>query len=68
MGRICPKMLGFNGRKRAARIRFDREVRELKAERIDGKPAMFRVHGFAAAFETGTRVWPAVVTFVETAP
>jgi len=65
LGRTCPLLLAYDAKKRTANVRFRGEIRELKA-RVDASvPLTVNVHGFAAAFHSGGKIWPATVTFVE---
>src|SRR5438045_3702819 len=68
VARTCPLLLAYDAKKRRASVRLGGEIRQLKAHRSSTAPLTVRVHGFAAAFENGNKVWPATATFVQYAP
>lgn len=64
MPRKIPRMTSIDAKANKATISFDGNSKELPASRW--KDGQWVVHGFAASFEMGSKVWPASVTFEET--
>jgi|SRR5665647_23315 len=66
--KYVPRMISYDESAQRAQVMMGGEIRQLAARRVDGEPRTYLIDGIACAFETGSKLWGAQVTFIERLP